>query len=154
MEPADRDAVVREFREGVTKVLIATDVLARGFDVSQVGGGGEGEGGGRGATYGAVRPNRDGKQGWGLSAEGGRTPVMFMDRGRAQGSSAAGNRRTLGRWRGAASGRVEGRRPRGCFACNAATDTANNHSLSPPTKLPDRVPSRRQSPAPPPIVTR
>lgn len=36
MEPADRDAVVNEFREGVTKILIATDVLSRGFDVSQV----------------------------------------------------------------------------------------------------------------------
>jgi len=28
--------VVREFREGTTKILIATDVLSRGFDVSQV----------------------------------------------------------------------------------------------------------------------
>jgi hypothetical protein len=36
MESADRDAVVNEFREGVTKILIATDVLSRGFDVSQV----------------------------------------------------------------------------------------------------------------------
>jgi ATP-dependent RNA helicase DDX19/DBP5 len=39
MEASDRDAVVNEFREGVTKILIATDVLSRGFDVSQVGGG-------------------------------------------------------------------------------------------------------------------
>lgn len=31
-----RDRVVREFRDGTTKVLIATDVLARGFDVTQV----------------------------------------------------------------------------------------------------------------------
>ncbi len=36
LELADRDRVVTEFREGVTKVLISTDVLARGFDVSQV----------------------------------------------------------------------------------------------------------------------
>uniref|UniRef100_A0A061R2Y7 RNA helicase n=1 Tax=Tetraselmis sp. GSL018 TaxID=582737 RepID=A0A061R2Y7_9CHLO len=32
----DRDRVVREFRNGTTKILIATDVLSRGFDVSQV----------------------------------------------------------------------------------------------------------------------
>ena len=31
-----RDLVINEFRTGVTKVLIATDVLARGFDVQQV----------------------------------------------------------------------------------------------------------------------
>ena len=31
-----RDVVIKEFRTGVTKVLIATDVLARGFDVQQV----------------------------------------------------------------------------------------------------------------------
>lgn len=31
-----RDAVIREFRTGITKILIATDVLARGFDVQQV----------------------------------------------------------------------------------------------------------------------
>ena len=36
MEAADRDAVVNEFRDGVTKIHIATDVLSRGFDVSQV----------------------------------------------------------------------------------------------------------------------
>jgi len=36
MEPGDRDRVVREFRDGVTKILIATDVLSRGFDVTQV----------------------------------------------------------------------------------------------------------------------
>eukprot|EP00879_Flechtneria_rotunda_P015545 GHRR01016256.1.p1 GENE.GHRR01016256.1~~GHRR01016256.1.p1 ORF type:complete len:459 (+),score=143.72 GHRR01016256.1:226-1602(+) len=32
----DRDRVVGEFRQGMTKILISTDVLARGFDVSQV----------------------------------------------------------------------------------------------------------------------
>jgi hypothetical protein len=32
----DRDRVIGEFRRGETKILIATDVLARGFDVSQV----------------------------------------------------------------------------------------------------------------------
>eukprot|EP00775_Hariotina_reticulata_P011099 gene11099-11253_t len=32
----DRDRVVNEFRRGVTKILISTDVLSRGFDVSQV----------------------------------------------------------------------------------------------------------------------
>jgi len=36
MQMADRDRVVREFREGATKILISTDVLSRGFDVSQV----------------------------------------------------------------------------------------------------------------------
>ncbi|GIL65509.1 hypothetical protein Vafri_19272 [Volvox africanus] len=34
--PEDRDRVVQEFRDGTTKVLISTDVLSRGFDVSQV----------------------------------------------------------------------------------------------------------------------
>lgn len=37
MLKAERDKVVREFRSGITKILISTDVLARGFDVSQVG---------------------------------------------------------------------------------------------------------------------
>ncbi|KAK9106725.1 hypothetical protein Syun_022736 [Stephania yunnanensis] len=32
----NRDKVVKEFREGLTKVLISTDILARGFDQSQV----------------------------------------------------------------------------------------------------------------------
>lgn len=32
----DRDRVVGEFRRGETKILISTDVLSRGFDVSQV----------------------------------------------------------------------------------------------------------------------
>jgi ATP-dependent RNA helicase DDX19/DBP5 len=36
MEHSDRDRVVQEFRDGITKILIATDVLSRGFDVSQV----------------------------------------------------------------------------------------------------------------------
>lgn len=36
MEHGDRDKVVQEFRDGSTKILIATDVLSRGFDVSQV----------------------------------------------------------------------------------------------------------------------
>ncbi len=30
-----RDRVVNEFRTGITKILISTDVLARGFDVTQ-----------------------------------------------------------------------------------------------------------------------
>ena len=38
MDHASRDRVVNEFRRGETKILIATDVLARGFDVSQVSG--------------------------------------------------------------------------------------------------------------------
>lgn len=37
MQYEDRDRVVQEFRRGETKILISTDVLARGFDVSQVG---------------------------------------------------------------------------------------------------------------------
>ena len=36
MQHAERDRVVREFRDGTTKILISTDVLSRGFDVSQV----------------------------------------------------------------------------------------------------------------------
>eukprot|EP00878_Enallax_costatus_P015357 GHUV01016085.1.p1 GENE.GHUV01016085.1~~GHUV01016085.1.p1 ORF type:complete len:457 (+),score=103.79 GHUV01016085.1:581-1951(+) len=36
MDFADRDRVVGEFRRGETKILISTDVLSRGFDVSQV----------------------------------------------------------------------------------------------------------------------
>lgn len=36
MEKDARDRVVDEFRSGTTKILIATDVLARGFDVTQV----------------------------------------------------------------------------------------------------------------------
>ncbi|CAM6098461.1 unnamed protein product [Calypogeia fissa] len=33
---AERDRVIKEFRSGETKILIATDVLARGFDQAQV----------------------------------------------------------------------------------------------------------------------
>lgn len=36
LDPAARDRVVNEFRDGKTRVLIATDVLSRGFDVQQV----------------------------------------------------------------------------------------------------------------------
>lgn len=36
MDPLLRDHVMSEFREGVTRVLIATDVLSRGIDVPQV----------------------------------------------------------------------------------------------------------------------
>jgi len=36
MRPEDRDAVITEFRNGNTKILIATDVLARGFDHATV----------------------------------------------------------------------------------------------------------------------
>lgn len=36
MDPAIRDHVMDEFRSGVTRVLIATDVLSRGIDVPQV----------------------------------------------------------------------------------------------------------------------
>ncbi|KAL4418934.1 hypothetical protein ABPG77_009114 [Micractinium sp. CCAP 211/92] len=36
MDKQARDKVVREFRDGTTKILISTDVLSRGFDVTQV----------------------------------------------------------------------------------------------------------------------
>jgi len=36
MEPEERDAVMKEFREGNSRVLVCTDVLARGIDVLQV----------------------------------------------------------------------------------------------------------------------
>ena len=36
MTHEERDAVIREYRAGTTKILIATDVLARGFDQAQV----------------------------------------------------------------------------------------------------------------------
>mmetsp|Transcript_68748 Transcript_68748/g.217422 ORF Transcript_68748/g.217422 Transcript_68748/m.217422 type:complete len:534 (+) Transcript_68748:149-1750(+) len=36
MQHEDRDRVIREFRAGSTKILIATDVLARGFDQNSV----------------------------------------------------------------------------------------------------------------------
>lgn len=32
----DRDKIIKEFKEGLTQVLISTDVLARGFDQQQV----------------------------------------------------------------------------------------------------------------------
>jgi ATP-dependent RNA helicase DDX19/DBP5 len=35
LDPAERDRVMSEFRSGTTKVLVATDVLARGIDVPQ-----------------------------------------------------------------------------------------------------------------------
>lgn len=36
MDREARDRVVKEFRDGTTKILISTDVLSRGFDVTQV----------------------------------------------------------------------------------------------------------------------
>lgn len=36
VEPAGRDAIMTSFREGKTKVLVATDVISRGIDVMQV----------------------------------------------------------------------------------------------------------------------
>ena len=36
LDQKEREAVMREFRSGATRVLIATDVLARGIDVQQV----------------------------------------------------------------------------------------------------------------------
>jgi ATP-dependent RNA helicase DDX19/DBP5 len=36
LEPEQRDRVMTDFREGKAKVLIATNVLARGIDVLQV----------------------------------------------------------------------------------------------------------------------
>ncbi|KAJ4843556.1 hypothetical protein Tsubulata_007975 [Turnera subulata] len=36
LEHGDRDKIVKEFKDGLTKVLICTDVLARGFDQQQV----------------------------------------------------------------------------------------------------------------------
>lgn len=36
MEHSARDRVIEEFRSGTTKILISTDVLSRGFDVTQV----------------------------------------------------------------------------------------------------------------------
>ena len=36
MDHSDRDRVVKEFRDGLTKILISTDVLSRGLDVSTV----------------------------------------------------------------------------------------------------------------------
>jgi translation initiation factor 4A len=36
MEQADRSKVMKEFRSGASRVLITTDLLARGIDVQQV----------------------------------------------------------------------------------------------------------------------
>ena len=36
LEHEERDKIVKEFRDGLTQVLISTDVLARGFDQQQV----------------------------------------------------------------------------------------------------------------------
>ncbi|XP_043711596.1 DEAD-box ATP-dependent RNA helicase 38-like [Telopea speciosissima] len=36
LKQADRDKIVKEFKDGLTKVLISTDVLARGFDQAQI----------------------------------------------------------------------------------------------------------------------
>ncbi|CAI9097883.1 OLC1v1034400C2 [Oldenlandia corymbosa var. corymbosa] len=36
LKQEERDQIIKEFREGLTSVLISTDVLARGFDQSQV----------------------------------------------------------------------------------------------------------------------
>lgn len=45
MDQNTRDVIMREFRSGSSRVLITTDLLARGIDVQQVRGGGGGEGG-------------------------------------------------------------------------------------------------------------
>jgi translation initiation factor 4A len=37
MEQSQRDLVMKQFRQGATRVLITTDLLARGIDVQQVG---------------------------------------------------------------------------------------------------------------------
>ncbi|XP_031103771.1 DEAD-box ATP-dependent RNA helicase 38 [Ipomoea triloba] len=36
LKQEDRDKIIKEFKEGLTQVLISTDLLARGFDQSQV----------------------------------------------------------------------------------------------------------------------
>ena len=36
MEQSERDLIMREFRSGSSRVLITTDLLARGIDVQQV----------------------------------------------------------------------------------------------------------------------
>ena len=36
MSQAERDVIMKEFRSGSSRVLIATDLLARGIDVQQV----------------------------------------------------------------------------------------------------------------------
>lgn len=37
LEPDERNEVMKEFREGASRILISTDLLARGIDVHQVG---------------------------------------------------------------------------------------------------------------------
>ena len=36
MEQKDRDIIMKEFRSGSSRVLITTDLLARGIDIQQV----------------------------------------------------------------------------------------------------------------------
>ena len=36
MTPNERTEIVKEFREGKTRILITTDLLARGIDIPQV----------------------------------------------------------------------------------------------------------------------
>ena len=36
MDQEDRELILREFRQGASRILIATDLLARGIDVQQV----------------------------------------------------------------------------------------------------------------------
>ena len=36
LKQEDRDKIVKEFKDGLTQILISTDLLARGFDQSQV----------------------------------------------------------------------------------------------------------------------
>jgi len=36
LDQAEREKIIQEFKDGYTKVLISTDVLARGFDQAQV----------------------------------------------------------------------------------------------------------------------
>ena len=36
MDQKERDTIMKEFRSGASRVLIATDLLARGIDVQQV----------------------------------------------------------------------------------------------------------------------
>ncbi|CAI6003676.1 unnamed protein product [Closterium sp. NIES-64] len=57
MSHEERDDVIREFRSGTTKILIATDVLARGFDQAQVRAGGS-EMAGEGVETAQVRAGR------------------------------------------------------------------------------------------------
>ena len=36
MDQSQRDKIMKEFREGASRVLITTDLLARGIDVQQI----------------------------------------------------------------------------------------------------------------------